>query len=123
MSIDFLDSIDLIFIISFLIFLISVSIFFYNIKKKIYKKWYINILIFRHFIFLSLIILLLNPILNFYSFETTKLMLGIFVDNSASMKLHQQPVFNNFKSDLNNFFKKIEKENIPYESYLFDRRC
>ena len=48
-------------------------------------------------------------------------MLGIFVDNSASMKLHQQPVFNNFKSDLNNFFKKIETENIPYESYLFDR--
>ncbi len=121
MSIDFLDSIDLITAISFLIFLISVSIFFYNIKKKIYKKWYINILILRHFIFLSLIILLLNPILNFYSFETTKLMLGIFVDNSASMKLHQQPVFNNFKSDLNNFFKKIEKENIPYESYLFDR--
>ena len=121
MSIDFLDSIDLIIIISFLIFLISVSIFFYNIKKKIYKKWYINILILRHFIFLSLIILLLNPILNFYSFETTKLMLGIFVDNSGSMKLHQQPVFNNFKSDLNNFFKKIEKENIPYESYLFDR--
>ena len=121
MSIDFLDSIDLITAISFLIFLISVSIFFYNIKKKIYKKWYINILILRHFIFLSLIILLLNPIFNFYSFETTKLMLGIFVDNSASMKLHQQPVFNNFKSDLNNFFKKIEKENIPYESYLFDR--
>ena len=104
MSIDFLDSIDLITAISFLIFLISVSIFFYNIKKKIYKKWYINILILRHFIFLSLIILLLNPIFNFYSFETTKLMLGIFVDNSASMKLHQQPVFNNFKSDLNNFF-------------------
>ena len=110
MSIDFLNSIDLIIIISFFIFLISVSIFFYNIKKKKYKKWYINILIFRHFIFLSLITLLLNPILNFYSFETTKLMLGIFVDNSASMKLHQQPVFNNFKSDLNNFFKKIEKE-------------
>ena len=121
MSIDFLNSIDLISVISFLIFLISITIFFYNIKKKKYKKWYINILIFRHFIFLSLITLLLNPILNFYSFETTKLMLGIFVDNSASMKLHQQPAFNNFKSDLNNFFKKIEKENIPYESYLFDR--
>ena len=110
MSIDFLNSIDLIIIILFVIFLISTSIFFYNIKKKKYKKWYINILIFRHFIFLSLITLLLNPILNFYSFETTKLMLGIFVDNSASMKLHQQPVFNNFKSDLNNFFKKIETE-------------
>ena len=121
MSIDFLDSIDLITAISFLIFLISAFIFFYNIKKKIYKKWYINILILRHFIFLLLITLLLNPIFNFYSFETTKLMLGIFVDNSASMKLHQQPVFNNFKSELNNFFKKIEKKNIPYESYLFDR--
>ena len=65
MSIDFLNSIDLLTAISFLIFLISVSIFFYNIKKKKYKKWYINILIFRHFIFLSLIILLLNPILKF----------------------------------------------------------
>ena len=48
-------------------------------------------------------------------------MLGIFVDNSASMKLHQQPTFNNFKSDLHSFCKKIETENIPYESYLFDR--
>ena len=121
MSIDFLNSIDLITTISFVIFLISVSIFFYKIKKKKYKKWYINILIFRYFIFLLLITLLLNPILKFNLSETTKLMLGIFVDNSGSMKLHQQPMFNNFKSDLNNFFKKIETDNIPYESYLFDR--
>ena len=121
MSINFLNSIDFIIISLFSIFLISIVIFFYNIKKKKYKKWYVNILIFRHLIFISLIALLLNPILNFYSFETRKLMLGIFVDNSASMKLHQQPAFNNFKSDLNNFFKKIESENIPYESYLFDR--
>ena len=38
MSIDFLNSIDLIIIISFVIFLISVSIFFYNIKKKNIKN-------------------------------------------------------------------------------------
>ena len=121
MSIDFLNSIDLTIIISIVIFLISLFIFFYNVKKNKYKRWYINILVFRHFIFLILITLLLNPILNFYSFVSTKLMLGIFVDNSASMKLHQQPVFNSFKSDLNNFFKKIESDNIPYESYLFDK--
>ena len=121
MNIDFLNPIDFTIIVLFVFFSISLTIFFYNVKKKKYKKWYINILVFRHFIFLSLITLLLNPILNFYSFETSKLMLGIFVDNSASMKLHQQPTFNNFKSDLNNFFKKIETEKIPYESYLFDR--
>ena len=121
MSIDFLNSIDITIITSTVIFLISLSIFFYNVKRNKYKRWYINILVFRHFIFLILITLLLNPILNFYSFVSTKLMLGIFVDNSASMKLHQQPVFNNFKSDLNNFFKKIKSENIPFESYLFDR--
>ena len=121
MQFDFLNNYDFIFIILSFIYLLFFFNTLVNYKKKKYKKWYIKILLLRYLIFASLLLLLLNPILNFFSYINRDLKLGIFVDNSSSMKFHQQPTFMNFKSDLDNFFEKIKNKEIFYETFLFDR--
>ena len=67
----------------------GLTLFLYKIFS--HEKWYSLLLIIRALVLFFLIILLLNPVLNFSSEKEQELHWAIFVDNSASIKYHKTP--------------------------------
>ena len=120
MSINFLNNLDYLFLFFFIILAIFLITIFFAIKKNKYEKWYINLLSVRVLIYIVFLILILNPVISFIFSNTKELKLGVYIDNSSSMKFHQYPSFSSIKSGLDDIFEKFNERNIPYEIFLFD---
>ena len=120
MSIKFLDNIDYFFLFFFIILIIFFIFILSKIKSNKYEKWYINLLSVRVLIYIVFLILILNPVISFIFSNKKELKLGVYIDNSSSMKFHQNPSFSSIKSGLDDLFEKLNERDIPYETFLFD---
>ena len=117
MIIEFLHSIDFIFLIFFTAGFISL-LYLYKILSK--KKWYKLLLALRSFSLLIIILLLLNPVIKVSSQSEKELNWNIFLDNSSSIKYHKTPSINSIKSGMQQIMDKLTEKNISFNSFLFD---
>ena len=119
MIIEFLHSIDFIFLIFFTAGFISL-LYLYKILSK--KKWYKLLLALRSFSLLIIILLLLNPVIKVSSQSEKELNWNIFLDNSSSIKYHKTPSINSIKSGMQQIMDKLTEKNISFNSFLFDNK-
>ena len=101
------------------VFLISVSVLYFSFKNAMAFRENFIIIIFRAFILLSLIILLLNPTLKYKASENYSLPWHVYVDNSLSIKYHKQPSLVSYKNGIKNFLNKVKEKGISYETFSF----
>ncbi len=95
----------------------GLTLFLYKIFS--HEKWYSLLLSIRALVLFFLIILLLNPVLNFSSEKEQELHWAIFVDNSASIKYHKTPSIQAIQSGIQSFVDGLSEKNISYDLYQF----
>ena len=74
----------------------GLTFFLYKIFS--HEKWYSLLLGIRTLVLFSLVILLLNPVLNLSDENEKELHWAIFVDNSTSIKYHKTPSIHSIHS-------------------------
>ncbi|MBC8346329.1 MAG: hypothetical protein ISR82_02915 [Candidatus Marinimicrobia bacterium] len=116
MHFSFLHETDL---ILWVILFMGVGLTFFLYKILSNERWYQLLLSIRAIVLLLLIILLLNPVLNFSGEKEKELKWAIFVDNSASIKYHQTPSIHAIQSGINSLTNRLTEKNIPYDLYQF----
>jgi len=99
--------------------LIGTGLFFYLSKILSDEKWYKLLLACRIFIFTTLSLMLLNPIMNLSGEKEKELDWAIFIDNSGSIKYHQAPSLNAIQSGMQSFVSRLSEKNILYDLYQF----
>ena len=119
MTIELLHSIDLV----FYIFLIGGFISLFLLLKILSKKnWYKFLLTIRFILYLIILFLLLNPVLNI-SYQSDRILnWNIFLDNSSSIKYHKTPSLNSIKSGYQEIRAKLLEKNISFNSFIFDNK-
>jgi len=119
LTIELLHSIDLV----FYIFLIGGFISLFLLLKILSKKnWYKFLLTIRFILYLIILFLLLNPVLNI-SYQSDRILnWNIFLDNSSSIKYHKTPSLNSIKSGYQEIRAKLLEKNISFNSFIFDNK-
>ena len=117
MKVEFLNSIDFIF---YTILLIGIFSSFFLIRVLFYRKWYRFLLFCRFFLFLIILVLLLNPVLNISSQIQEKLNWNLYIDNSSSIKYHKTPSISSINSGLDELTSQLLDKNIEVKKFLFD---
>ena len=117
MKVEFLNSIDFIF---YTILLIGIFSSFFLIRVLFYRKWYRFLLLCRFLLFLIILVLLLNPVLNISSQIQEKLNWNLYIDNSSSIKYHKTPSISSINSGLDELTSQLLDKNIEVKKFLFD---
>ena len=72
--------------------------------------------------YLIILFLLLNPVLNI-SYQSDRILnWNIFLDNSSSIKYHKTPSLNSIKSGYQEIRAKLLEKNISFNSFIFDNK-
>ena len=119
MTIELLHSIDLVFYIFLIGGFISLFLLLIILSKK---NWYKFLLTIRFILYLIILFLLLNPVLNI-SYQSDRILnWNIFLDNSSSIKYHKTPSLNSIKSGYQEIRAKLLEKNISFNSFIFDNK-
>ena len=95
-----------------LVFIVSVIVLFYTFKNIGFSKILKLVLIIRSIVIISLLILLLDPKIEFEKEKTRDLNWNIYVDRSLSMAYHSYPSSLSFVSGIDEFGKKLIQKGI-----------
>ncbi len=116
MNFSFLHEADL---ILWLTLVAGCGLFFYLYRILSDERWYQLLLGCRILIFITLGLMLFNPILNLSGEKEKKLDWAVFIDNSASIKYHQTPSLNAIQSGMQSFVDRLAEKNISYHLFQY----
>jgi hypothetical protein len=83
------------------------------------ERWYQFLVILRGVVFLTLLMLLLQPVLTVKKERTTLKGWLFFVDNSVSMRYHQTPSLQSINTNLQELFDQLERKDQKVQVFTF----
>ncbi len=83
------------------------------------EKGYASLVWLRGFVFIILVLLLLQPILKTRTLNSRLLHWAVYVDNSVSMRYHQNPSFGTIQSGVNDLIEYFNERGLAYKVHPF----
>lgn len=116
MSLGFFHPVDQTF---WILFFTAAAVLYWVGMILFSERWYRVLIIFRSIVFLSLLLLLLQPVLTVNKEQTQSRGWLFFVDNSVSMRYHQTPSLQSINTNLHNLFSQLERLKRKFKIFMF----